>query len=213
MIDKQSMLSSKILAVVERNVRECAFKGQNSKEIWGGVPDVLLFGDDYQLFPVIDKGAIQGYLRMTNKLPQTPTTSVTPSQLICHSGSYLFTHVMSEAVFNLDINYRVKCKKFCNILGRLQIIEPTHENLENLSNLHVAYYNEDFMDYLANNNRTIWLYPTNAAKELKNEEMLIYTSKHSNVPIARLDCTYNTKRLTNENDQTCACMSLFDHTK
>jgi len=50
MIDEQSMLSSKILAVAERNVRECAFKGQNSKEIWGGVPVVLLFGDDYQLF-------------------------------------------------------------------------------------------------------------------------------------------------------------------
>ncbi len=35
MIDKRSMLSSKKLAVAERNVRECAFKGQNSKEIWG----------------------------------------------------------------------------------------------------------------------------------------------------------------------------------
>ncbi len=47
MIDEQSMLSSKILAVAERNVSKCAFKGQNSKEIWGGVPVVLLFGDDY----------------------------------------------------------------------------------------------------------------------------------------------------------------------
>jgi hypothetical protein len=60
MIDEQSMLSSIILAVTERNVRECVFKGQNSKKIRGGVPVVLLFGDNYQLFPVIDKGAIQG---------------------------------------------------------------------------------------------------------------------------------------------------------
>jgi len=44
-------------------------------------------------------------------------------------------------------------------------------------------------------------------------KMLIHTSKHNNVPIARLDCTYNKKRLTNKNDQTCACMSHFDHTK
>ncbi len=65
---------------------------------------------------------------------------------------------------------------------------------------------------LANNNKTMWFYATNAAKELKNEEMLIHTSKHNNV-IARLDCTYNTNRLTKENDQTCACMSHFDHTK
>ncbi len=77
MIDKQSMLSSIILAVTERNVRECVFSGLNSKEIWGGVPVVLLFGDGYQLFPVIDKGAIQGYSRMNNKLQQAPTTRMT----------------------------------------------------------------------------------------------------------------------------------------
>jgi hypothetical protein len=38
MIDKQNMLSSIILAAVERKVRECVFNSQNSKEIWGGVP-------------------------------------------------------------------------------------------------------------------------------------------------------------------------------
>jgi hypothetical protein len=70
MIDEQSILSSIILAVTERNVRECVFKGQNSKEIWGGVPVVLLFGEDYQVFLVIDKGAIQGYSRMNNKSQQ-----------------------------------------------------------------------------------------------------------------------------------------------
>jgi hypothetical protein len=50
MIDEQSMLSSIILAVTERNVRESVFNGQNSKEIWGGVPVVLLFGDNYCYF-------------------------------------------------------------------------------------------------------------------------------------------------------------------
>jgi hypothetical protein len=150
---------------------------------------VLLFGDDYQLFPVIGKRAIQGYLRMTNKLPQTPTTRRTPSQLIYKCRNYLFTHIMSETVFTLDINYRVKCKKFCNLLGRLQLGKPTPEDAENLSNLQVAYNDEDFMDYLANNNKTMWLYDTNAAKELKNEEMLIHTSNHNSIPIARLNCT------------------------
>ncbi len=52
-IDEQSMLSSKVLAAAERNVRHSVYKGQNSGEIWGGVPVVLLFGDDYQLFAVI----------------------------------------------------------------------------------------------------------------------------------------------------------------
>jgi hypothetical protein len=43
--------------------------------------------------------------------------------------------------------------------------------------------------------------------------MLIHTSKDNNVPIARLDCTYDTRRLAKENEQTCICMSHFDHTK
>jgi hypothetical protein len=60
-IDEQSMLSSKVLAAAERNVRHFVYKGQNSGEIWGGVPVVLLYGDDYQLFPVIEEGAIQRY--------------------------------------------------------------------------------------------------------------------------------------------------------
>ncbi len=47
----------------------------------------------------------------------------------------------------------------------------------------------------------MWLYATNADKELKNEEMLIHTSKDNNVPIARLDCTYDTRRLAKENEQ------------
>jgi len=107
-----------ITSIKGQNNKEISIKGQNSKEIWGGVPVVPLFGDDYQLFPVIDEGAIQGYSRMNSKVPQTPTTRMTPSQLICQWGNYIFTHVMSETVFTLDINYRVKCNKFRDILGR-----------------------------------------------------------------------------------------------
>jgi hypothetical protein len=60
LIDEQSMLSSKVLAAAERNVWHSVYKGQNGGEIWGEVPVVLLFEDDYQLFPVIKEGAIQG---------------------------------------------------------------------------------------------------------------------------------------------------------
>jgi hypothetical protein len=71
---------------------------------------VLLFGDDYQLFPVIEEGAIQAYSKKKLKVPQTPTAKTSASQLLCQRGSYLFTHVMSETVFTLDKNYRVKTR-------------------------------------------------------------------------------------------------------
>ncbi len=55
--------------------------------------------------------------------------------------------------------------------------------------------------------------PKNADKDLKNQEMLLHTSKHKNNPIARLDCTYDMKRLTKEKLQPCACLSHFNMAK
>ena len=85
---------------------------------------MLLFGDDFQLFPVIDEGAIQGYSRMNDTMQQTPTTRMTATQLLCQRGTYLFTQIMSETVFALDKNYRVKNNEFRNLLGRLRIGKP-----------------------------------------------------------------------------------------
>ena len=55
------MINSKILAAAERNTKDCIYNDQNSTELWGGLPVVLLFGDDYQLMPINVVGAIQGY--------------------------------------------------------------------------------------------------------------------------------------------------------
>jgi hypothetical protein len=137
-IDERSMLSSKVLAAAERNIRHPVYKGQNGGDIWGGVPVVLLFGDDCQLFPVIDEGDIQGYSKKKLKVPQTPTAKTSASQLLCQKGSYLFTHVMSKTVFTLDKNYRVKNKEFRDLLGRLRTGEPTERDADIISNLHIG---------------------------------------------------------------------------
>ncbi len=139
-IDERSMLSSKVLAAAERNVRHSVYKGQNSGEIWGGVLVVLLFGDDYQLFPVIKEGAIQEYSKKKLKMPQTPAAKMSASQLLCQRGSYLFTNVMSETVFTLNKNYRVKNKEFRDLLRRLRTGEPTERDAEIISNLHIGLY-------------------------------------------------------------------------
>jgi hypothetical protein len=79
--------------------------------------------------------------------------------------------------------------------------------------LHLIYYDEGFKSYLENNNKTMWLFAKNADKDLKNQEMLIHTAKHKNNSIARLDCTYDMKRLTKEKQQSCACLSHFNMAK
>ena len=97
-----------------------------------------------QLFPVIDEGAIQGYSRMNDTTQQTPTTRMTATQLLCQRGTYIFTQIMTETVFSLDKNYRVKNMEFRNLLGWLPTGDPLKEDADILSNLHLIYYDEDF---------------------------------------------------------------------
>ncbi len=69
---------------------------------------------------------------------------MTATQLQCQRGTYIFTQIMTETVFPLDKNYRVKNMEFRNLLGRLQIGDPLKEDADILSNLHLIYYDEDF---------------------------------------------------------------------
>jgi hypothetical protein len=187
-IDERSMLSSKVLGAAERNIRTAVYNGQNSQEIWGGVPVVILFGDDYQLWPVIEEGAIRGYSKMTTPGEFTPTNKETAAQLLTKWGTYLLTQVMTESVFYLHKNYRVKSKEFRNLLARLRVGESTAEDAERIVNLHLTYYKQDetFMTNLKHDPKTMWLYARNEDKDSTNLDMLIQTSKKNNMPVARL---------------------------
>ena len=205
-IDKRSMLSSKVLVAAERNVRQTVYNGQNSQEIWGGIPAVILFGDDYQLGPVIEEGAIQGYSKITSKDPITPTNKQTATQLLCQWGTYLFTNIMTESVFFLNKNYRVKSEEFRELLARLRVGESTAEDAKRVTDLHLSYYEGDssFMNDLKHDPKTMWLYAKNEDKDKTNVDMLIQTSKTNKVPVAQLFCHYKSNRThqgNNNNNQ------------
>ena len=55
-VDERSMVSALLLGTMEAYCRQAAFKGTNNHLSWGGLPMVILVGDDYQL-PPIDEGA------------------------------------------------------------------------------------------------------------------------------------------------------------
>jgi len=212
-IDERSMLSSKVLGAAERNIRKTVYNGQNSQEIWGGIPVVVMLGDDYQLWPVIDEGAIQGYSKMNTTNPITPTNKQTAAQLLCQWGTYLFTNVMTESVFILHKNYRVKSVEFQKLLARLRVGESTTEDAKRITDLHLVYYEHDkeFMTNLKHNSKTMWLYAKNADKDKTNMDMLIQTSRVNDVPVARLDCHYETNRVPkSDHQQPTVCMSHFD---
>ena len=58
--DERSMISSQLLAATERNIRENVLGGISGTKCFGGVPVVMLIGDDNQLPPVSIMGQGKG---------------------------------------------------------------------------------------------------------------------------------------------------------
>ena len=56
-VDERSMLEAANLALMQHYMKICAHGGVKSNKPWGGIPIVILVGDDYQL-PPIECGAI-----------------------------------------------------------------------------------------------------------------------------------------------------------
>jgi len=64
--DERSMISQRVLGSTEMNVQTTAQGGGHENEDWGGIPVIVLFGDDYQLTPPCDEGAIDSFTSSGN---------------------------------------------------------------------------------------------------------------------------------------------------
>ena len=55
-VDEQSMIEAKVVALMEKRCQKFTYGGQCTKLPWGGIPIILFVGDDFQL-PAIKSGA------------------------------------------------------------------------------------------------------------------------------------------------------------
>lgn len=63
-IDERSLLSMDVLGAAETNCRNNAHGGVNKEKQWGGIPIVLIFGDDYQLPAIVRNNKGHGATRV-----------------------------------------------------------------------------------------------------------------------------------------------------
>ncbi len=67
------------------------------------------------------------------------------------------------------------------------------------------------MTNLKPNPKTMWLYAKNMDRDKTNMDMLIQTSKNNKVPVARLDCHFETNWIARSSHQeSTACINYFD---
>lgn len=197
-IDERSMLSSETLAAAERNVRHCIYGQQNTSESWGGLPVVLLFGDDYQLLPVSSGGAIQGYAKITGRKEEANTMKESAQQLLESEGDRLFIEDMVDDVFMLTKNFRVTDEEFKGILDRLRVGECDEDDAERLMKCNLFHYTPEQKELIENHPGTVWLYTKNVEKNQKNMEKLVELSNKTGAPVARLKCHWFSNRIQGE---------------
>ena len=191
MVDERSMLNSHVTYGAEEHVRDCAFYGHNSRETWGGVPVVLLFGDDFQLPPTDKNGAINGYDKFhNNKRPATMTARSKNNQICEYEGCYILTDMMTNVVFKLTRNFRTQDEDDCELMNRMRVGDQTEEDAHRLINLHLTNFSSKFRDKIEDDPKTLHAYAKRDQMNKQNVKMLVKTQTRLKVPIARLRCQF-----------------------
>lgn len=197
-LDERSMLATEIASRVESILRVTALGGHNSDQYWGGIPVIIVFGDDYQLKPmrVNGGGAIDAFQRSSQQSEIRSSTPEKNYQLRRSHGDYLVVDNLVDSVFMLTENKRVSSgdKDFLSLLTRLREANPIEEDVTRLANLHVSNYPMDFIKKLEEKGNVMYLCYKNDDRILINNEKLRQISKDKNIPIARIDCHYTSTR-------------------
>ena len=109
----------------------------------------------------------------------------------------MFIEDMTQNVFLLNRNYRVKDEECKAILSRLRTGDSTDKDADRLMGLH--FFNHDGDDewkqMIENHPKTMWLYARNEEKDNKNIERLVKLSRERKVPVARLECQWISNRV------------------
>ena len=98
---------------------------------------------------------------------------------------------MTEQVYSLTKNYRVKDKKFKEILSRVRLGEPTQKDADHIIKLHHNWYSADekFKQKIENHKKTMWLFTKRQQVEEMNrrEKALRDTVHHLEAAVAVRD--------------------------
>jgi len=189
-IDERSMVSQRVLGNAEMNIRNTAHGGGHDNEDWGGIPVVVLFGDDYQLTPPCEDGAIdafynQGYSNETK------------------NGAYHFiqlgrTTLELEQIIRQDKDQ----EEFRDILRNTRIGHPSDDNVETILGLHLSSGNFTIKEIEEIESKAVYVFANK--KQMKQHNFERLKAQHSpDNPIARLKVNSISKGKQTNNLPTC----------
>lgn len=166
-VDERSMLGSGLLAAAS-NIRDRVYGQQNQNETWGGIPVVLLFGDNYQLPPVAQEGAISGFSKNrkwknTDKISNS--TKTPEEQRLIDRGHDLFINDLTQHVFHLKNNHRSKDDpELVKILANLRIADLDDAGGDRLMDQMIEHHELNIQAFLHNHKKQFTYTPKDTKK-------------------------------------------------
>ncbi|KAL3799034.1 hypothetical protein HJC23_005173 [Cyclotella cryptica] len=201
-IDERSLLGAKTIAAAERNLQETVFNEHSKNIPWGGIPVIILFGDDYQLPPVLVDGAITLFGKKDqlkrNLSRKKATRQSSQSQSFTHIGGDILINELTERTFLLDKNFRQRDTSansnqslFRGILNRIRTCQQTEEDCKMIMSLRLSCIKDHaFRQFIENHKKTLYLFATNKPKNEKNLKMLHKLSTETNEPVAMINARF-----------------------
>ena len=184
-IDERSLLSTDVLGASENNCRNHAHGGVNKKKHWGGIPIVLVFGDDYQLPSIVQKKKGFGATRVFG---DNGEINCNLSSIQC-AGRDAFIHLAGH-VKRLDKSERIKTgdKQLLELSETVRYTDgmtevQAHEFL--LLKINNPEMSEDKRQQLLH--EAIWIFTTNAEMKEHNKKMM---SHHVSRVNPLMNCGY-----------------------
>jgi len=133
-VDERSMVSALLLGTMEDYCKQAAFKGTNDTLKWGGLPIVILVGDNYQL-PPIEEGAFDYYGE-----PSRKTRTNTEAEYV-QNGMELFQEfgedVMTLAKSKRVLEGQVQLQRILDGVRGSSDDSLSEEDAEYLCSLHI----------------------------------------------------------------------------
>jgi hypothetical protein len=171
-LDERSMISQNVLGKSEENVRITAHGGGHENEDWGGIPVVVLFGDDYQLIPPCEVGAIDSFFQTGNN-----------STL--KNGAFQFINLgQNTSELNIIVRQNKDQEEFRDLLANTRIGKPSDTNVKTLMSLHLNSNEFSVDDIKAIEKKAMYVFANKKMREFNDERLKEQHSKTN--PIARL---------------------------
>lgn len=185
--DERSLLQSSVLGAFERNVASTAHGGGHSREAFGGIPLVVLIGDDGQL-PPVESGAFDAI-----------SGKFTASKLnTCKTRGDMLFQQLSDTVMSLTNLKRQDDNdtELVDLLTSLREDRVTDtQATEILEKLHLDNFTKDQQKEIIHSDRTMHLFATREPMETHNLDCLHRDSCKTN-PVALI------KTLVSEQSET-----------